>query len=325
MITFKSKKVGNLIVIVLIGLILLTFSATLAEKTEAFKITIQTPPTVGALPIIWMIESGVLAKEYDIDLKISPDHQRGLALLSNADIDMLVTGVNVGAKAFNRGINLKLVNTNIWGIDYLLTNDFKADSWSDLIGKTISLPLKGGPLDFLVCYFLHKNDVDPEGVEFVYTPSNNGAKIFQLGRVDSIVLPEPLVTIALSNYEKAYLSFDLQQEWAKLHNGDDRIPFVGLFVREDIAVEKQQMVTKFNEYYQKGVDWVHNNPGTAAELAASYLDQSASIVQASLSRINLNYYPQSEEIRLLELFFREIMEMYPEMIGGKVPDESFYF
>src|SRR5690606_41134050 len=50
-----------------------------------------------------------------------------------------------------------------------------------------------------------------------------GARTFQLGQLDAIVLPEPMVTITLKNYDQAVLSLDLQEEWGKLHGGDERI------------------------------------------------------------------------------------------------------
>lgn len=306
--------------------VLMVFTFTSEFKAaESLEIVVQTPPTVGALPLIWMKEGNILGEEVEIDIRISPDHQRALSLISQNEIDMMLTGVNVGAKAFNRGIDIRLLNTNIWGIDYLLSSGFKAEAWSDLTGKTLSLPLMGGPLDFLARYFLLENGVDLDSVEFVYMPSNNGARTFQLGKVDSIILPEPMVTITLKNYEDAYLSFDIQKEWAKLHNGEDRIPFVGLFVSGNFAEENYQLLEKINEYYQNGIDWVHDNPQKAAELAAEYFGQPAPIIQASFERINLNYYSPGETYQLIELYFNEIMEIYPEMIGGKLPNELFYF
>lgn len=309
---------------IIMALAVILFSLSAAVGAEDWALTIQTPPTVGALPLIWMKEQGVLADQVELEIRVSPDHQRGLALIAQKDIDLLVTGVNVGAKAYNKGIDLRLLNTNIWGIDYLLTNGFRAESWSDLKGKTLSLPLMGGPLDFLVRYFLQENGVNSSEVEFVYSPSANGARSFQLGQVDAIVLPEPMVTITLNSYEPAVLSLDLQKEWAKVHSGDDRIPFVGLFVGGDLAEENPELVERLNTYYQQGMEWVKANPKEAALLAEHYFNQPAPVVEASFARINLNLYP-AEAGELITRYFHAIMGIYPEMIGGELPDEKFYF
>ena len=287
------------------------------------KVTIQSPATVGALPLIWIKESGFLDDQVDLDILVSPDHQRGLALIAQNEIELLVTGVNVGAKAYNKGIDLRLVNVNIWGIDYLLTGGFEARTWSDLEGKTLSLPLQGGPLDFLARYFLLENGADESKVKIVYQASNNGARSFQLGSVDAIILPEPLVTITLKNYADAVLSFDLQAEWAKLHDGDDRIPFVGLFVRGDFATQNSDLIAALEEGYRQGLEWVKANPTEAAVLAGEYFGQPPAIVQV-IWRINLNLYPENETKMLIERYFTEIMRFYPEMIGGQLPDADFY-
>ncbi len=311
--------------VLVLTLALLFAIVNLTNGAEVEKIIVQSPPTVGALPLIWMSESEVLTDLVDLEIRISPDHQRGLALISQKDIDMLVTGVNVGAKAYNKGIDVRLVNTNIWGIDYLLTSGFEAESWSDLAGKSLSLPLMGGPVDFLTRYFLLNNGVDPDELDFVYMASNNGARTFQLGNVDAIVLPEPMVTITLNSYDPAIISFDLQEEWAKFHDGDDRIPYVGFFVRGDFVEANQELVETINHYYQQGIDWVKANPAEAAALGEQYFGQPAGIIQQSFQRINLNLYPEAETVKLIEIYFAEIMQLYPEMIGGKLPDEKFYF
>lgn len=305
--------------------LLVLVASGLTVGAEIETIVVQTPPTVGALPLLWIKEYGILADQVELDIRVSPDHQRGLALIARNDIEILVTGVNVGAKAYNKGIDLHLVNTNIWGIDYLLTGGFTAESWADLKGKSLSLPLMGGPLDFLARYFLLNNGIDPTQVDFVYTPSNYGARSFQLGQVDAIVLPEPMVTITLNNYEDAVLSFDLQEEWAKLHDGDARIPFVGLFVRGNFGQDKRKLVETLNSYYQQGMEWVKANPTEAALLAEQYFNQPAAVVETSFARINLNVYPNHEEQELIARYFSAIIELYPEMIGGKLPDEEFYF
>ncbi|MFW5976551.1 MAG: ABC transporter substrate-binding protein [Bacillota bacterium] len=327
MIKQKKYLITLSIIFFITGLFLFNFPIEAAQKRpETEKIRIQTPPVAAAIPFFWMEEQEVLQElGIELDIKVSSDHQRGLSLIQKGDIDMLITGSNVGAKAFNRGIDLKLLNIGVWGIDYLLTNDFEAESWSDLEGKTLSLPLQGGPLDFLVRYLMEENGVDPKEIDFDYRPSSSGAKTFMAGDIDAIVLPEPQVTVVLSNSEKANLSFDIQKEWAEYNSEDERIPFVGLFGSEKYIKNKSEYTDLINGFYKLGIKWINDNEKEAAEIADQFMDISPRIIRKSFQRTNLNYFDKEKTRESTEIYFDKIEKMYPEMLGGKLPDEDFYY
>ncbi len=309
----------------LTSILILSFVFMAVLPAAAKEINVQAPTVPAALPFLWMQEEAELPAAVDLNINLSSDHQRGISLLAQNDIDFLVTGSNVGANAYNRDVNLKMLNVNTWGIDYLLTNGFKAESWQDLKGKDLAIPLQGGPLDFLVRYLAEKNGLDPEkDLNLVYRALPGGSQLFMAGDLDAIILPEPLVTVSLANGENAELSMDIQKEWAKIH-GDQRIPFVALFANGDFAEENPQFTEIIDGYYKRGVDWVNNNQEKAAELASKHFDMPAPVLKQSLSRVNLNVYSDAESRELTELYFGEILEMYPDLLGGSLPDEEFYY
>lgn len=309
----------------LISILILIFILMAVLPAAAKEINVQAPTVPAALPFLWMQEEAELPASIDLNINLSSDHQRGISLLAQNDIDFLVTGSNVGANAYNRGVNLKMLNVNTWGIDYLLTNGFKAESWQDLKGKNLSIPLQGGPLDFLARYLAEKNGLNPEeDLNLVYRALPGGAQLFMAGDLDAIILPEPLVTVSLANGKNAELSMDIQKEWAKIH-GDQRIPFVALFANSNFVEEYPQFTDIINGYYKRGVDWVNNNQEEAAELASKHFDMPAPVLKQSLSRVNLNVYSDAESRELTELYFGEMLEMYPDLLGGSLPDEEFYY
>jgi NitT/TauT family transport system substrate-binding protein len=314
----KKKRLLTLILIV-------SIMALAVLPAAAKEVNVQAPTVPAALPFLWMQEEAELPAALDLNINLSSDHQRGMSLLAQTDIDFLITGTNVGANAYNRGVDLKMMNVNIWGIDYLLTNGFKAESWQDLKGKDLAIPLQGGPLDFLVRYLAEKNGLNPEeDLNLVYRALPGAAQLFMAGELDAIILPEPLATISLARGTEAEMSMDIQKEWAKIH-GDQRIPFVGLFVSGSFAAENPQFTDIINGYYKQGVDWVNNNPEAAAELAAEHFEMPAAILKQSYSRVNLNIYPDQESRELTELYFGEMLKMYPDLLGGSLPDEEFYY
>lgn len=306
-------------------ILVLAFVLITVFPVSALEINVQTPTVPGALPFLWMQEKIELPAALKLNINLSSDHQRGISLLAQNDIDLLITGSNVGANAYNRGVNIKMLNVNIWGIDYLLTNGFKADSWTDLKGRNLAIPLQGGPLDFLARYLAQKNGIDPEkDLNLVYRALPGGAQLFMAEKLDAVVLPEPLVTVSLAKGENAILSMDLQEEWAKI-NGDNRIPFVALFVNSKFSKEYPQFTDIINAYYKKGVDWVNKNPDEAAQLASKHFGMPAPVLKKSMDRVNLNIYSEAESRQLTEFYFGEMLKMYPELLGGALPDEEFYY
>ncbi len=315
----KTKK------LTVFSLILLILAAVfIPSAAQAVEVNVQAPTVPAAIPFLWMQDEGKIPSAVDFNLTLSSDHQRGMSLISQNEIGFLITGSNVAANAYNRGIDLKMLNINTWAIDYLLTNNFKADNWDDLKGKSLALPLQGGPLDFLARYLLAENNINPEEVNLVYRALPGAAQYFMAGNVDAIILPEPLVTVTLAKSDQAVLSLDIQKEWAEIH-GDERIPFVGLFVNGKFAEDNPQFVEIFNGLYKQGVSWVNENPAEAADLAAANFDMPAPILKKSMQRVNLNIYSDQESKEITELYLSEILEMYPEMLGGSMIDEEFYY
>lgn len=226
---------------------------------------------------------------------------------------------------YNRGLKIKLINVNTWAVDYLLTKDFKAENWQDLQGKSLVLPLQGGPLDFLTRYLAAENGVDPEkDLELIYRPLPGAARLFMAGKFDAIILPEPLAAVSLSKTEKAYLSLDIQKEWGKIH-GDPRIPFVALFANSEFSKKEAELTKMISSYYQKGVVWTNNNPQKAALLAAEHFSMPAALLEKSFERVELAVYSEQESRKLTELYFGELLKYFPELLGGTMPDEEFYY
>ncbi len=309
--------------ILIVGLVIALVSLPAFTSTAKVSFYVSSPGVVSAIPLFLIQEENLLGEDIDFKVHISPDHQRALSLLSKNEIQAVVTGVNVGALAFNRGIGIKLLNVNIWAVDYLLTYGFRAVKWDDLKGKSLSLPLKGGPLDFVVRYILEKTGI--EGINIVYIPLPQGAKYFQAGKIDAIVLPEPLVTVTLKKTPQAILSIDIQEEWAKFHGGDKRIPFVGLFVSSEFTENHPDITAKFARLYFEKAKWVKENTKKASQLAEKYLNIPASIFKESLTRTSFDCVFSHTAREIVESYLEEILEMYPELIGGKLPDEEFYY
>jgi NitT/TauT family transport system substrate-binding protein len=287
------------------------------------QVRVLAPPGFAALPLLWAQETGALP-QVDLKIDLSPDHQRSLNLLATGQGEFLITGLNVGAKAYAKGIGLQLVNVNTWAIDYVVARDSKIKSWADLVGKRVSLPLQGGPLDFLVQYLVAREGIDPNKIQYVYTSVPQSVQFFALGQLDAVVIPEPQVSRVLQSDAKARIVLDIQKEWAKWHRGDPDVPYVALFVRTSYAKQYPELADQVAQAYAKGVDWMNANPQAAAKLGARTLGLPEAVVQQALTRTKMRVYDRARTKALTHEHLEEMLEFSADLVGGRVPDDGFY-
>lgn len=313
---------GTRLAAVLVTVCLVYGAAGVATGT-APQVRVLSPAAFSVLPFFWMEETGALPG-VDLRIELSPDHQRNLSLMATGHGELLVTGLNVGAKAYSKGIALQLVNVNAWALDYVVASDPKIRSWADLVGKRVSLPLQGGPLDFLVQYLISREGLDPRKFQFVYAPVPQAMQLFQLGQIDAVVLPEPQVTQLLAADSKALVALDIQKEWAKWHRGEASIPYVGLFVQASWANANPAVLEQIAQAYAKGVAWVNANPEAASKLGAKVLGIPEAVIRQALQRVRLAVYDRARTKALTQEHLQEMLEFSADLVGGKVPDDAFY-
>ncbi|RCW88504.1 uncharacterized protein UPF0051 [Halanaerobium sp. DL-01] len=73
-------------IIFLLFIILIT-SSFFCSVQAVQKVTVQSPPIPAAVPFLWMEKEDKLNGVIDLELNISSDHSRGVALLAKNEVD----------------------------------------------------------------------------------------------------------------------------------------------------------------------------------------------------------------------------------------------
>jgi NitT/TauT family transport system substrate-binding protein len=118
---------------------------------------------------------------------------------------------------------------------------------------------------------------------------------------------------------------DLQKEWAKLNPGASSYPQASLIIKNDLIEKNPEFVEKFLQEYQKSIDWLTANgetAGTYSEDLQTGLSKQAVI--NGLQRSNIHYRDSKDAKEATDKYLQTLFEYSPEVIGGKLPDESFY-
>jgi NitT/TauT family transport system substrate-binding protein len=289
----------------------------------------------GIAPLIEDKKAGNTALNYNFTVETNAANVQ--AALINGDADIAALPTNAAAALYqkakllsseNAGFVLLALNTR--GVLYLVANTASAPaptSLADLEGKTVYCPAQNPA-------FVTKALLDKAQIANVTLDSATYAEPAALrdalaaGLVDYAVLPEPMVTIAISKAKQANAgvalaaALDLTAEWESAF-GTDSLVQGCVVARKAFVEEHPEEVKKFLEEYEASITYVIENPKEAAEkIAASGVFAQAPVAQKAIPKCNLCFITGEEMKAAMNAF---LSELPLNSIGGALPADDFYY
>lgn len=318
----------------LLSLFFISSAQCAEEKLE--KITLAGPFAAVSDPLIRMMKIGALddiAKKVEFKIWKNPDQLRALAL--RGDVDFIATPTNVAANLYNRGADIRLLNVSIWGVLWMVSRDNTLKTIADYKGKEIAMPFRADMPDIIFSKLAEESGLDPKKdfkIRYVSNPMD-AMQLLIMRRVDHALLAEPAVSMALRKTKSfpmkmiapdLYRSTDLQQEWGKLLKRESRIPQAGMAVINKKLSKK--VILRFTEEYKKATQWCIDNPDEAGKIVAERIDLlTPEAVSDSIKVSQFNDVSAKDARKELEYFFNILQSKTPALIGGKLPDDGFYY
>lgn len=303
-----------------------------AKDVVLEKLVISGPFASVSHPFARMIETGALkdvAKNVEFKIWKNPDELRALTLNNGANFIAVPT--NVGANLYNKGVKIKLLNVSVWGILGILTRDKNLQSLKDFSGKELIVPFRGDMPDIVLKTLLKKQNINDVKIKYMATPID-AMQTLITRRADHALLAEPAISMALRKTKSfpvsvvapdLYRSVDLQDEWGKVFNKEPKIAQAGIAVLGEID---KGIVDKFMQEYDKALKWYKENPKVAGELTEKYFPMLKSEgVADSIPNVKLESVNAKDARSELEFFYEILKENDPKLIGGKLPDDGFYY
>jgi len=314
--------------------LLFTINAN-AQKLE--KLVLSGPVASVSHPLIHMVKTGALddiAHKVEFKLWKNPDELRALTLKGGADF--IAVPSNVGANLHNKGVDIKLLNISIWGILAILTRDESLKTLEDFKGKEIGMPFRADMPDIVFEEIVKKQGLDPKKdfkLKYLGSPVD-AMQMLIMRRIDHALLAEPATSMALRKTGSyplkliapdLYRGPDLQKEWGEAFKVEAKIPQAGMAVLGDISKNKH-FVKRFKEEYNKSLAWYKNNPKEAGELIVKTLPMlEASGIADSIEYVRFDSVDAQDAKKDLEFFYGILESNNPKTIGGKLPNDSFYY
>lgn len=296
------------------------------KSGEKVTITVGVPTAPPALPLLRMIETKALGDNVEIKLDIWNEPETLIAMVQDGKHDMFAYPLTVVSKLYNKGMDVKLMNVNTWGVTYFLTSDPNFKSWSDLKGKKVYVPLQSSPPDALTQYFLSEAGLKVgKDVEIIYTTTSEVASLLASGEAVYGTLIEPQVTKALMGNKKLRVAFSFEKEWQRVNDTKTMIPNAGFGTTQKFIKKNPKLVADFQKAYEEAIKWANENPKEMGALAEKHLGLKKALIAKSLPTMGLQFKSAKDAQPELEMLYKLLNDFNPKMIGGKIADNGLYY
>ncbi|SFF16874.1 NitT/TauT family transport system substrate-binding protein [Paenibacillus algorifonticola] len=294
--------------------------ATETPAQEAQAVTLLTPKAPSLIPALLAAD-----KPTDtIELKIETwdTIEQLLARIQNGDAAFIAAPLNVGSNLYAKGLPVQLIQVNTWGSMYLISTDTEKQTLADLAGETVYIPGQGGPPDTLTRYLVSEAGLDSD-IELAYSTIPDMMQQLAAGTIKHAVLPEPVLSgLRMKLAGKLSEVVDYDAAWQKAFG--ESLPQTGIFVNSEWAKTNKEAIAAFQSQYKAALE-ESIQPGADLTAAAEAFGMPEAVLTQAMGKIMLAFKTAAEARQETDHYFDILLKMAPESVGGKLPDDGFYY
>lgn len=287
---------------------------------------LKGPTTMGLVNLLDMEQQGTAALDYDLQLYGTADEI--VPGLIKGELDMAAIPANLAAALYQKtkgGIQVMAVNT--LGVLYVVEKGDTVHSMADLAGRAILSTGKGTTPEYLLRYLLEKNGLDPDKdvkIQYCSEATEVTAQMAAAQKDAIAVLPQPYVTAAGMKDPSLRVALDLTAEWDKV--SDSQLVTGVTVVRTQYAQEHPDVVEAFLQEYAQSVRTANTDlDRTAALCEQQGVVAKAAIAKKALPACNIVCRTGDEMQKDVSAYLSVLCAADPAVVGGKLPDEGFYW
>lgn len=298
-----------------------------AKKATMNVAALKGPTGMGMVQLMENQDEKKAALNYKFTLSDSPDELVGKIV--NGEIDVAAVPTNLALSLYNKTKGkVQFAAVNTLGVLYVLENGNTIKSVSDLKGKTIGASGQGTTADYILQNILKKNNLTVgKDVNVEYkTEHADLATALAAGNTNIAMLPQPFVTTAMMKNKNLRISLDLTKEWNKVMGSDSKLAMGCIIVQKSYIEKNKKDFNKFLDEYKKSVDFVNGNVDKASTLIEKYkIVPKAQIAKKAIPNCNIVYIDAKDSKTFMNQFYKVLFDFNPKSVGGKLPDEGFYY
>ena len=274
----------------------------------------------------------------------------GSALVRNRPPDFALAPINLAATNYNTMGNFVFGGVALRGVFHIVENitlgNNRAQNLSDLVGETIFAYQENMSPGIVLETVLEKAGLDinrktagttpnPNAVNIVYLADNGQARDALMGQMGPAIgnarfalIADPVVS-ALVMQDRFEVAFNMQQEWYNLFGFS--FPQVAIMVRSTIAQREPALANAVIDMISRSIAKAAANPAETARiietLESVYLPPTPVITNFLGSDRGSEVFSFSNvsESRTAVKEFLNVLHQRGAPIGGRVPDDGFFF
>lgn len=288
---------------------------------------LKGPTGIGLVKLMHDQDAGETANDYTFYLTGTPDDI--VAQISSGQADIAALPTNMAAILYQKtSQSIRLLAVNTLGVLYVLENGESIKDFADLAGREILASGQGATPEYAINELLAQTNLTDSVTVTYKTEHEELATLAASGQADLILLPEPFVTTVLNKNADLRIALDLTDVWKAVHAGknESELAMGCMIVNAAFARQHPQAVQTFLEEYQQSVDTVNDDPKTAGEWVAQYkIMADAELAASAIPNCHIVLIRGQEMQPVLEPFYQVLHAANPQSVGGKLPDEAFYY
>lgn len=307
-----KKILTMFIAIICLGLLV---SCTESKTKKVSIIVPSGTPTLGV--------ADALHSDADLfDYNVVQGSDALVAAFTNANYDIIVAPVNLGAKFYSSLNNFEYVfyQTIVGGCFYLVTSE-DITELSQINGKEITVFGANSTPDVIIRSLINYYNLDVK-INYVSDVAEANASLIS-NKSTIIVSAQP--SISKFNASGKFNVIDLQTEWKKMSGSTYSIPQAGIFVKKS-KLDDKSVVNALNKL-NASLSLSTTNPDKLAE--------SGTLIDEALNKIgketlikaipHCNFVTTKNNMAEIEFYFNKLIELnLGQTMGGKLPSEDFY-
>ena len=333
-----KKLLIILLVLSLCAMTVFSFAACSEKTTTTNEITIVVPDGGPALGMSYLMKNYSTISKTKVTYKIVDGANGIKSAVMNGEADVAIMPTNMAAILYNGGVEIQLVGTNSYGLLYMLSNTVAPENFTldALKGQVLHTVGQGGTPEIVL-----KKVLEGAGVEYEESDTAVAGKVaikfhaegttiiggLKQGNIHFAVLGEPAVSTAIQKVGgNLAIVCDLQEKWKTAANTEASYPQTALVAKKSLIESDPYLIKLIAQYTVDCAKALNEDAAPyIAELKAREATVPGTFGAAGVARTNITPAFGSTAKADVEAYFNILKNFNAPLIGGKLPDDGFYY